>query len=57
MADVSSRAVKVEVRKKRTYVKRSDIEEKRLAEEEAQRKAEEARIKREAEDAKLQSQR
>ena len=45
-----SRAVKVEVRKKRTYVKRSDIEEKRLAEEEAQRKAEEARIKREAEE-------
>ncbi|MBT1449439.1 translation initiation factor IF-2 [Glaciecola sp. XM2] len=45
-----SRAVKVEVRKKRTYVKRSDIEEKRLAEEEAARKAEEARIKREAEE-------
>jgi translation initiation factor IF-2 len=45
-----SRAVKVEVRKKRTYVKRSDIEEKRLAEEEAARKAEEARIKREEEE-------
>ncbi|WP_395342843.1 translation initiation factor IF-2 [Ningiella sp. W23] len=45
-----SRAVKVEVRKKRTYVKRSDIEEKRLAEEEAKRKEEEARIKREAEE-------
>lgn len=45
-----SRAVKVEVRKKRTYVKRSDIEEKRLAEEEAQRNAEEARIKRESEE-------
>jgi translation initiation factor IF-2 len=44
-----SRAVKVEVRKKRTYVKRSDIEEKRLAEEEAQRKEEEARVKRETE--------
>jgi translation initiation factor IF-2 len=36
-----SRAVKVEVRKKRTYVKRSDEEIKRLAEEEAQRKADE----------------
>jgi translation initiation factor IF-2 len=45
-----SRAVKVEVRKKRTYVKRSDIEEKRLAEEEAQRREEEARIKRETEE-------
>ncbi len=36
-----SRAVKVEVRKKRTYVKRSDEDIQRLAEEEAQRKAEE----------------
>jgi translation initiation factor IF-2 len=45
-----SRAVKVEVRKKRTYVKRSDIEEKRLAEEEAARLAEEARVKREEEE-------
>jgi translation initiation factor IF-2 len=45
-----SRAVKVEVRKKRTYVKRSDIEEKRLAEEEAARLAEEARLKREEEE-------
>ncbi|MGQ8365743.1 translation initiation factor IF-2 [Glaciecola sp. 1036] len=44
-----SRAVKVEVRKKRTYVKRTDIEEQRLAEEEAKRKEEEARARREAE--------
>lgn len=36
-----SREVKVEVRKKRTYVKRSEEEIKRLAEEEAKRKAEE----------------
>ncbi|XOV78875.1 MAG: translation initiation factor IF-2 [Aestuariibacter sp.] len=36
-----SRQVKVEVRKKRTYVKRSEVEEKRL-EEEAKRKEEEA---------------
>ncbi len=36
-----SREVKVEVRKKRTYVKRSEEEIKRLAEEEANRKAEE----------------
>lgn len=35
-----SREVKVEVRKKRTYVKRSDEEIKRLAEEDAKRKAE-----------------
>ncbi|WP_026377162.1 translation initiation factor IF-2 [Aestuariibacter salexigens] len=44
-----SKAVKVEVRKKRTYVKRSEIEEKRIAEEEAKRKEEEAAAKREAE--------
>jgi translation initiation factor IF-2 len=46
-----SKAVKVEVRKKRTYVKRTDVEEQRLAEEEAKRKAEEAeaRIKAEKE--------
>ncbi|MCC2615228.1 translation initiation factor IF-2 [Aestuariibacter halophilus] len=44
-----SKAVKVEVRKKRTYVKRSDLEEARLAEEEAKRKAEEAQAKLEAE--------
>ncbi|WP_100640696.1 translation initiation factor IF-2 [Alteromonas facilis] len=37
-----SKAVKVEVRKKRTYVKRTEVEEQRLAEEEAKRKAEEA---------------
>jgi translation initiation factor IF-2 len=45
-----SRAVKVEVRKKRTYVKRSDIEEERLADEESKRKEDEARIKRETEE-------
>ena len=45
-----SKEVKVEVRKKRTYVKRSDVEEQqRLAEEEAKR-AEEERLKREAEE-------
>ncbi|GAA0852978.1 translation initiation factor IF-2 [Aliiglaciecola litoralis] len=44
-----SKAVKVEVRKKRTYVKRTDVEEARLAEEEAKRKAEEAQAKLEAE--------
>ncbi|GAB2694803.1 translation initiation factor IF-2 [Aliiglaciecola sp. 3_MG-2023] len=44
-----SKAVKVEVRKKRTYVKRTDIEEARLAEEEAKRKAQEAQEKLEAE--------
>ena len=45
-----SKEVKVEVRKKRTYVKRPDPEElKRQAEEEA-RLAEEARLKREAEE-------
>ncbi|MDT0581256.1 translation initiation factor IF-2 [Brumicola blandensis] len=44
-----SKAVKVEVRKKRTYVKRTDIEEKRLAEEEAARLAAEAQAKLEAE--------
>ena len=45
-----SKEVKVEVRKKRTYVKRSDIEEQRQAEEEAKRREEEARLKREAEE-------
>ena len=44
-----SRAVKVEVRKKRTYVKRSDVEVQRLAEEEAKRKAEEDQARLEAE--------
>mmetsp|Transcript_12222 Transcript_12222/g.38716 ORF Transcript_12222/g.38716 Transcript_12222/m.38716 type:complete len:870 (-) Transcript_12222:643-3252(-) len=44
-----SKAVKVEVRKKRTYVKRTDIEEQRLAEEEAARVAAEAQAKLEAE--------
>ncbi|MBQ4830183.1 translation initiation factor IF-2 [Alteromonas sp. CI.11.F.A3] len=45
-----SKEVKVEVRKKRTYVKRTDAEEQqRLAEEEA-KLAEEARLKREAEE-------
>ena len=44
-----SKNVKVEVRKKRTYVKRTDVEEARLAEEEAKRKAEEAQAKLEAE--------
>jgi translation initiation factor IF-2 len=44
-----SKAVKVEVRKKRTYVKRTDIEEQRLAEEEAARLAAEAQAKLEAE--------
>ena len=42
-----SKEVKVEVRKKRTYVKRTDVEEQRLAEEKA---AEEARLQREAEE-------
>jgi translation initiation factor IF-2 len=45
-----SKEVKVEVRKKRTYVKRNDAEEQqRIAEEEAKR-AEEERLKREAEE-------
>lgn len=44
-----SKAVKVEVRKKRTYVKRTDVEEQRLAEEEAARVAAEAQAKLEAE--------
>ncbi|WJG11038.1 translation initiation factor IF-2 [Aliiglaciecola sp. LCG003] len=44
-----SKAVKVEVRKKRTYVKRSDVEEARLAEEEAKRHAQEQQNKLEAE--------
>ena len=45
-----SKEVKVEVRKKRTYVKRTDVEEQqRLAEEEAKRQEEE-RLKREAEE-------
>ncbi|GGF55032.1 translation initiation factor IF-2 [Alteromonas lipolytica] len=45
-----SKEVKVEVRKKKTYVKRTDIEEQRQAEEEAKRREEEARLKREAEE-------
>ena len=44
-----SKAVKVEVRKKRTYVKRTDVEEQRLAEEEAARVAAEAQAKLEEE--------
>jgi len=44
-----SKGVKVEVRKKRTYVKRTDIEEARLAEEEVKRKAEEQQAILEAE--------
>lgn len=44
-----SKAVTVEVRKKRTYVKRSDVEEAKLAEEEAKRQAEEQQLKLEAE--------
>ncbi|MGS2719993.1 translation initiation factor IF-2 [Paraglaciecola aestuariivivens] len=44
-----SKAVTVEVRKKRTYVKRSDVEEAKLAEEEAKRLAEEQKAKLEAE--------
>lgn len=46
-----SKNVKVEVRKKRTYVKRSEVEEKRLAEEEAQRKAAELEAERKAAEA------
>ena len=44
-----SKNVKVEVRKKRTYVKRTDVEEAKAAEEEAKRKAAEAQAKLEAE--------
>jgi translation initiation factor IF-2 len=44
-----SKAVTVEVRKKRTYVKRSDVEEAKMAEEEAQRIAKEQQEKLEAE--------
>ena len=44
-----SKAVKVEVRKKRTYVKRSDLETQQLAEEEAKRKAQEEQERLEAE--------
>ncbi len=47
-----SKEVKVEVRKKRTYVKRTDVEEQKLAEEEAKRKEEEARLLREEEERK-----
>ncbi|GGO74196.1 translation initiation factor IF-2 [Bowmanella pacifica] len=43
-----SKSVKVEVRKKRTYVKRSETEEARLAEEEAKRRAEEEAARLEA---------
>lgn len=42
-----SRQVKVEVRKKRTYVKRSEVEEARLAEEEAKRQEEAKRLEEE----------
>ncbi len=46
-----SKDVQVEVRKKRTYVKRSDIEEQRVAQEVSERKAEEtAKAKREVEE-------
>lgn len=44
-----SKAVKVEVRKKRTYIKRSEVEEARMAEEEAKRVAAEQQAKLEAE--------
>ncbi len=44
-----SKDVQVEVRKKRTYVKRSDLEEQRVAQEAALREQEDA-VKREAED-------
>ncbi len=44
-----SKDIQVEVRKKRTYVKRSELDEKRVAEEAAQREAEET-AKREAEE-------
>jgi translation initiation factor IF-2 len=44
-----SKAVTVEVRKKRTYVKRSDVEEAKIAEDEAKRLAEEQQVKLEAE--------
>ncbi|PKF51890.1 translation initiation factor IF-2 [Enterovibrio nigricans] len=44
-----SKDVQVEVRKKRTYVKRSELEEQRVAQEVAQREAEEA-VQREAEE-------
>ena len=44
-----SKAVTVEVRKKRTYVKRSEVEEAKIAEEEAKRLAEEQQAKLEAE--------
>ena len=44
-----SKGVTVEVRKKRTYVKRSDVEEAKIAEDEAKRLAEEQQVKLEAE--------
>ncbi|MGJ8682541.1 translation initiation factor IF-2 [Paraglaciecola sp.] len=44
-----SKSVNVEVRKKRTYVKRTDVEEAKIAEEEAKRLAEEQQAKLEAE--------
>ncbi|GAB3014815.1 translation initiation factor IF-2 [Bowmanella dokdonensis] len=47
-AQGKSKSVKVEVRKKRTYVKRSEVEEARLAEEEAKRRAEEEQAREEA---------
>ena len=42
-----SKTVNVEVRKKRTYVKRADVEAAKAAEEEAARQAEEARLEKE----------
>jgi translation initiation factor IF-2 len=44
-----SKAVTVEVRKKRTYVKRTDVEEEKIAEEEVKRLAQEQQVKLEAE--------
>jgi translation initiation factor IF-2 len=44
-----SKAVTVEVRKKRTYVKRSDVEEAKIAEDEVKRLAEEQQVRLEAE--------
>jgi translation initiation factor IF-2 len=44
-----SKGVTVEVRKKRTYVKRSDVEEAKIAEDEVKRLAEEQQVKLEAE--------
>ncbi len=52
-----SRQVKVEVRKKRTYVKRSDVEEARLAEEAKRREAEEAARREAEEKARIEAER